>query len=445
MKRLFFSVALLASMVTSAVADELQITLDEAISIALSENPTIKIADLEVERYDYVRKTTLGSLLPQVSASGGYDQTLVSQDFAKGFSFGGDQYATLSMTGTVSLALYAPTVYRTLKMNATEAEAAVEDARSSRIELVAAVKSSFYGVLLAQRSLEVLEQSSVTSKQTVDETEMKYNNGLAAEYDLLTAQVQYNNLQPTILQTRSSVSIAKDLLKMYLSIPRDVEIEVIGELSQMQEEAILSTHNLSRDLSQNTTLRSLALTQDLLTHQLRINNSTRLPTLGAYGQVSYTGNNMESISWESLMGGTTTTTEADRSFFWQNPVYVGLSLSIPIFSGMTTSSRSRQIENQMKQMELQRTYTEQSLDVSLSTAISNIYTARETLYAQQQTVEQATKAYNISVTRYNAGAGTMLELNSAQLSLTQAELNLSQAIYDILTAKSEYDRIIGVE
>ena len=60
-------------------------------------------------------------------------------------------------------------------------------------------------------------------------------------------------------------------------------------------------------------------------------------------------------------------------------------------------------------------------------------------------VEQARKAYKISDTRYRAGAGTILELNSAQLSQTQAQLNFSQAIYDYLSAKAEYDRIVGKE
>ena len=78
-------------------------------------------------------------------------------------------------------------------------------------------------------------------------------------------------------------------------------------------------------------------------------------------------------------------------------------------------------------------------------ALSDLLTARGTMYAQELTVEQARKAYKISDTRYRAGAGTILELNSAQLSQTQAQLNFSQAIYDYLSAKAEYDRIVGRE
>jgi|GEM_PF-2892239 len=81
----------------------------------------------------------------------------------------------------------------------------------------------------------------------------------------------------------------------------------------------------------------------------------------------------------------------------------------------------------------------------ITRALNDLLTARETMYAQELTVEQACKAYKISDTRYRAGAGTILELNSAQLSQTQAQLNFSQAIYDYLSAKAEYDRIVGRE
>ncbi len=83
--------------------------------------------------------------------------------------------------------------------------------------------------------------------------------------------------------------------------------------------------------------------------------------------------------------------------------------------------------------------------MQVRSALNDLVTARETMFAQERTVEQARKAYGISDTRYRAGAGTILELNSAQLAQTQAQLNFSQAIYDYLMAKAEYDRIVGRE
>ncbi len=437
MKHLITTVTLLFVGAVSTQA-QMKLSVDEAVSIALSENPTIKIAELEVARYDYVHKTTMGSLLPQVSASGDFTRTLKNQSMAEGFTLGANQYNTLSASLEASLALYAPTLYRTMKMNKIEAEAAVESARASKIDLVAAVKQSFYNILLAQKSLEVMMESYDTAKQTADETKIKFDNGLASEYDLLTAQVQQSNLEPTIIQLRNSIGIATDLLKMYLSIPDDISVTVTGELTAMKDEVLRNFTTMTNDISQNSTLKSLALQSDILSQSKKVSNASRLPTLAAWGSYTYTGNNMGSFS----MTGEDTSSSSN-SYFWQSPAYVGLSLSIPIFSGLSNTYRARQISNQIDQLELQRLYTQESIKVSVNTAISDLITAREQMLAQEVVVEQATKAYSISDVRYKAGAGTILELNSAILALTQAELNYSQAIYDLLVARSEYDKIIG--
>ena len=108
-------------------------------------------------------------------------------------------------------------------------------------------------------------------------------------------------------------------------------------------------------------------------------------------------------------------------------------------------NRSRELKNQLAQIGEQRDYLRRQIDVQVRSALNDLVTARETMFAQERTVEQARKAYGISDTRYRAGAGTILELNSAQLAQTQAQLNFSQAIYDYLMAKAEYDRIVGRE
>ena len=416
-------------------AAQMRLTLGEAVDLALSENPTIKVAELEIARFDYVKRQTWGNLLPQLSASGSYQRSIVKSEMRGGISFGADN--TFAVQGDLSLPLFAPQIYRTMKLNDTQMAAAVEAARGSRITLVAEVKKAFYNILLAEQSLEVLRESQATVQRTVDDTKLQYDNGLASEYDLLTAQVQLSNLHPTILQTETSVKLAKLLLKMYLSIPEDIEIEVEGELDGMRDQVLAGTDGLTADVTENSDLRTLELQQELLQRQLKVANANRLPTLGAFGSATYTGNDMEPFMGMGSTDG--------AKFFWTHPITVGVQLSVPIFAGLTKMNKSREIKNQIKQISLQRTYAEQQINVQMQSALNDLLTAREKMFAQEQTVAQARKAYSISDTRYRAGAGTILELNSAQLAQTQAQLNYSQAIYDYLSAKAEYDRIAGKE
>ena len=451
MKRLFLIIAFWAAGVAGASA-QMRLTLPQALDLALSENPTVKVAEMEVQRYDYVKRQTWGNLLPQISASGSYTRSIVKSEMRGGISFGADN--TFAVQGDLSLPLFAPSVYRTLKMNDAQMATAVEAARASRIDLTAEVKKAFYNILLAEQSLAVLRESEATVQRTVDDTQVQYKHGLASEYDLLTAQVQLSNLKPTILQTENSIKLAKLMLKMYLSIPEDVEIEVVGELDALRDDVLAGTDGLTTDVTDNSDLRSLELQEEVLRRSLKAANAGRMPTLAAFGSASYTGNDMEPFNF----GGAAATD--DSRYFWTHPISVGLQLSVPIFSGLTKMNRSRELKNQISPQNVRKrpvlVYGRDSviavdaedcarIDVQVRSALNDLLTARETMYAQKLTVEQACKAYKISDTRYRAGAGTILELNSAQLSQTQAQLNCSQAIYDYLSAKAEYDRIVGRE
>ena len=434
-----------AQELSSATAEQgqLNLSLDEAIEIALSDNPTIKVANLEIERYDYVRKQAVATLYPQVDASAQYSLALRRQEMTEGFSFGGKN--TFNVAGTVSLPLFVPSVYRQIKMTRTQMEGAVESARASRIDLVAAVRSAYYNVLLAEQSLEVLNEAVSTTQRVVDNTEDLFKNGLAAEYDLITAQVQLSNLKPQVLQAKSAIDITKLQLKMYLSIPENVEIEVKGTLDDFRERVLLG-EDYSMDISENTTLRTLDIQRELLEHQEKLIQTTRMPTIAAFGQISYIG--QERVDLSGLMGGAMggAAQPANQSkFWWQYPINVGAQISIPIFAGLKKSNQLREVRNQMRQLELQRQYAEDGVRLQVEQSINTLLTARETMLSNELTVEQAEKAYNISLTRYNAGAGTILELNSSQLALTQAQLSYSQSIYDYLSAYAQYEKALGVE
>lgn len=437
MKRCLTAFVLAVASVFGAAA-QMRLSLDAAIELALSENPTIRIAEMEVARYDYVKRQTWGTLLPQVALNGQINHTFIKQNMSKGFSLGGDQYTTISGAVEATMPLFAPAVYRTLKMNDTQMAAAVEAARASRVDLVAEVRKAFYNILLAEQSLAVLLESQATVQRTVDDTELQYRNGLMSEYDLLTAQVQLSNLKPTIIQTENSIAVAKRLLKMYLSIPETVDIEVEGHLDALRDAVLEGTDGLSTDVSENTDLRALELQEELLFRQLRVENAGRWPTVGLFGNFTLSGNNMGSFNFQDM-------SVVQDGYYWQNPLYAGVQLSVPLFAGLTKMNRSRELKNQLAQIGEQRDYLRRQIDVQVRSALNDLVTARETMFAQERTVEQARKAYGISDTRYRAGAGTILELNSAQLAQTQAQLNFSQAIYDYLMAKAEYDRIVGRE
>lgn len=448
MKRIIVCLAAMLSVGIVASAQQFELSLEKALEIALSDNPTIQVAELEIERQDWVRKQTIGSLLPNVSVQSQYSYSIVKQEMAKGLSFGADN--TINNTASLSLPLYAPTVYETLKMNRTQMEQAVESARSSKINLTNEVKKGYYNILLAEQSLSVLKESEKSIAETVANTEKMYQQGLASEYDLLSAQVQLSNLRPNIVQTENSIKATKLLFKMYLGLPADSDFVLEGSLDDFADEVALSIIPTdSVDLSNNTDLRSLEFQRKLLEHQLRMTNASRLPTVAAFSTFMYSGNdnsmNFGEIIGGSMggMGGGSSAPTTKKEWWWQKPLSAGISISIPLFSGGRNLNKAHEIRNTLHQLSLQRDYLAQSVNVQVESAFNNILTAKEKMTSNEITVRQASKAYEIAQVRYNAGTGTILELNSSELSLTQAKLNYSQAIYDFLAARADYEKIIG--
>lgn len=469
---------------TPTPSASLTLTLDQALEIALNDNPMIRVADLEIQRQDYVRKETVGNLLPSLSASGSYSYAAIKQTMSRsGLTFGADN--TVALGADLSVPLFVPAVYASIKMNRTQMEEAVESARASRLSLVNEVRKAFYNLLLLDESLEVLRESEALSQKTVDDTQRKVDAELASEYDLLTAQVQLSSLEPTIIQTEGAIEVAELYLHMLLSLPMEVEIELIGDLDEFagrtEENAYYST-----DISNNSDLRSLDIQARMLENQLKVVNAQRMPTIAAFGQFSLYGNDMPEINFGDagfgsmfpdidlakypdlvagvtnalgpagmadlaglmgdLMGGMgSSSSSTSHSFWWQHPLSFGVSISIPIFSGNKVNYQVRQTRIAIEQLQLQREYQEESLGMQVRTSISNLITARSKMAASRTSMAQAQKAYDITDARYGGGMGTILELNSAQLQLTQARLNYTQAVYDYLAAQADYEQIVGMD
>lgn len=441
MKKLLVMI-LLGALSFSAAEAQMTLSLDQAIEIALSDNPTIVVAGLEVERYDYVKKQTVSALYPKLDVSGQYSYALRKQEMAQGLAFGGKN--TLNATASLSLPLFVPSVYRQMKLNDTQMALAVESARASRIDMIAAVRAAYYNVLLAEQSMEVLNEAIKTTEEVVENTKNLYDAGLAAEYDYITAQVQLSNLKPQVIQAQNGIDLTKRQLKMYLSIPEETQISVVGSLDDFRDEVLLGA-DYDVDLANNTTMKTLELQSEMLEHQEKLIQTTRMPTIAAFGQISYIGQEPSTLG--GLMGGMAGGAGAasDKKLWWQYPITLGAQISIPIFSGFSKTNQLREVRNQQAQLEIQREYTERGIMLQVQASINNLLSARETMMANELTVEQAQKAYDISLSRYNAGAGTILELNSSQLTLTQAQLNYSQSIYDYLSAHAEYEKALGVD
>lgn len=105
--------------------EPLTLTLDKALEIALSDNPTIKVAEEEIALKKVANKETWQSLLPEASIGGTWNHTITAAQMNLGgqsFKMGQDDSNTVSGTLNISLPLFAPSVYKAMSMTKTDIE-----------------------------------------------------------------------------------------------------------------------------------------------------------------------------------------------------------------------------------------------------------------------------------------------------------------------------------
>ena len=411
--------------------DTLRVTLQEAVRIALSENPTIKVAGQEIKLKKEARREAYSGLFPEANLVGSYSRAIKKQSFAmagKVIEVGTDN--TYSGGLSVSLPVFAPALYKSISLTKTDVDLAVEKARSSRLDMVNQVTKAFYQLLLAQDSYEVLLKSYKQSEDNYHVVKAKYEQGSVSEYDKISAEVQMRSLKPTVVSARNGVNLATLQLKVLMGMEAEVNVAVDGnlkdyEMSMFTRQAMPRPNNLIN----NSTLKQLELNALQLKQNLKLQYTNFMPTLSASFQYMYTSMN-DNFKF--------------KEYDWRPYSTLGLNLTIPLFKG-SNFTKLKQTRIQMKQLAENRINTERQLTMQATSYLDNMAASTEQVVSNKEAVFQAEKGRTIAEKRYEVGKGTILELNSSEVALTEAKLTYNQSIYDYLVAKADLDLVMGEE
>ena len=444
------------------------ITLEQALEIALSENVSVKVADMEIKRTEYAKKGSYAALFPQIDASGAYQRTIKKQvmymDFdmsslaggATGDATGGttgegagagtgseDSSSSSSSGGgiemgrwntwsaglTASMPLVNAQLWKSLDISGLDVELAVEKARSSRLETVTQVKNSFFAILLAKEAFNVYKSVYENAVSNYERTKQKFDAEKVSEMELLRAKTTVANAIPNVYNAESSVILALWQLKAVLGVDLDMNIDVAGKLADYAEHMFYDIHQKdSVSLDRNTTMKQLAIQSEMLAETIKLQKYASLPSLAVAFNFSYNA---------------MTNDFKFSEYRWTPYSYVGLSLNIPIFAGGKRYQAVRQAKNQYEQLQLQTENTERQLKIAIRQSLNTMETNMKSYYAAQDAVASAAKGYSIAEKAYQVGRSTLIELNDAQLALTQAQLAEYQAIYNFVVAKAQLEQTLG--
>lgn len=432
-KKLLLSIAM-AFAASSLFAQQIDLTLQSAIQIALDENPTIRVAEKDIELKKVANTEAWQSLLPTLDGSVSLSHSIKVAEIKTSmgsFKMGMDGSTTAQGGITLALPLFAPAVYQNMKLTKEDILLAQEKARGSRLDLVNQVKKAYFGALLSSDSYEVMKKSYSVAKENFDVVDRKFQVGKVSEYDKISAEVQVRSMNSAMVSAETGKTLALLQLKVLMGIDPETEIAIKDSLKAYEKELTLINAEYQADeLANNSTMRQLDQNMTLLERTRKLLNTNFMPTVAMQLQGQY--QSMSNDNWNVF------------KYRYSPSLTLAFSLSVPIFHASNfTKLKSNKI--MIAQLEDTRLNTQRQLNMAAESYRQNMASNIAQVESNAEAVKQANKAVDISSKRYEVGRGTILELNQSETAQTQAELTYMQSIYDYLVNKANLDYTLGRE
>lgn len=412
----------------------LVLTLDEAVAMALRQNPFfLATQEKESQARSQVR-SAVSRFLPSLNAQGinTLDEKLFVLEFPSLVPGQPPQRISIDFTKNYqtalafSLPLFAGgRLVAGYKQANYNLQASRESVRLSEQETVFNVKSSFYGYLLAREFSAVADEALALAEKFRDNVKNLYEVGMASKFDLLRSEVQVANLKPQAIRARNSVEVAALGLKTILGITLETPVEIRGELAAPPLDAV-SEAIVEEAQAQRPELRQLDYQRRMAGEMLKIARGSMMPTIGIGGAYNLWS---DSLSF--------------RKGSWQNYYAINLSITLPIFNGFEARAQVGQSKAVIRELDWTRKGLSDAIALEVRQAVLDRNQARETLLSQGRNVEQAREAVRIAELNYAEGLATNLDVSTAQVALSQARTNYSQALYDCVISQAQLEKAVG--
>ncbi len=416
-----------------AQQDTTFLDLETSIDYAIRNNKTLKIEQLEILKKEYQLKSAKGGLMPSVKATGTYMRNI---DLPVIFMPEGSPFGTTLQIGydnsfqggaQASLVLFSSQLLSAIELSKKNLALELEKQKESELDMRYQVTKTYYGALFAKEAARVIEISYNNAVESYENISNLYQQGMASEYDKIRAKVTAENLKPSVAELNNAYEIALSMLRFLTGLEPGTVIGLKGNLDLSD----ISTSNLNAEtgIDNNPSLRQLKLQIGMIQNQVDMTRKSMYPNLAGFWNYQY-----QAQANDFKIG----------DYNWVRTQALGLSLNIPVFSGLTNKNKINELNVAVDQLNLQKDYLTDNLSVQLNNSFKTMMVAAEKIDNTKENIDLAQRGYQIAKTAYNSGTVTLLDLNASELALTQARLNYYQAIYEYELAKLEYLKLLGI-
>jgi HAE1 family hydrophobic/amphiphilic exporter-1 len=390
------------------------LTLEQSVELALTRNRDIVSAQKEVDKAKATVGAARSAAFPQLNLQADATHVKDINKAYSGESVDSEQYgvtATLSQAvstfGRVSNALRGAKIYVQLAKSKLEL---------TKQLITFQVTKSFYDVLLAQELVTVNQEALEIAISHERNAQLRFEQGVGSEFEMLRAQVRVANLQPGLIAAKDNLILAKQNFNTLLNIAPEPPIELNGKLDYSDYLPSSDTAWQVAQLSRSD-LQILNQSKQIAEVQLNYYKAGYRPNLYLVGNVS-----------DQLVKYSETPND------WVDSWYSGLSLQLPLFDGFKTAAQINNAKAGLGQAQAAYEKGLLSAQVEVKQTCLRINESRAVVSSAEAAVKLADRALAMAKISFENGRSSTLDVADAQLALTTAKTNFAQAVHDYQVA-----------
>lgn len=399
-------------------------SLAEAQAYAIDHNRTLANASIDIQKAQANKWKSIASMLPQVSASSSYSNSLGYKMDLGPMKISMTPYMTVNVSTTVAL-----NGAQIVSLGIADISRRMADITLEKTEKQIAdqVETLYFSALVTEETIRLLEENLASMQKLHAITQTSVDVGVAEQTDADQLQVQVATMESTIKTTQRSLEMIYNSLRLQLCLDEDVDIMLtqgIDDLLNMNTTSDLLATEF--DINKNYDYQLLKESTELARKQIALTGWTNGPTVSVYHQY----NARHNFSDEATMNMTP-------------PNMLGAQLNIPLFAFGKNYAAIKDAKLAYKKQLNTLEDTELALNVQYSQLLYNLRSAIEKYEIQKQNVDVAKRVFDNIAKKYEYGVASSLDVTNSGTNLIAAQSSYIQSLLEIVNAQISLEQLLN--
>jgi outer membrane protein TolC len=407
-----------------AFGQNTNLTMDEAVAIAMQNAFAVRNAEIQAQKADEQVKATRGATGPTIDVFGNYshtEQPPPDQAF-QGFTNQSDNKTIqLSIIQGVDISGIARAALKAAEFQRDALKAGLDAQLNSVRQLV---RAKFLTVLQNQELVRAAEADVAAAQVRLDKANVKYKNDAIPKFDVLRLETDLRKLQQILVDAKQNLQLSKQDLNNTLGRDVDTPFDPVPLDGLPPVEKAPEEYGVAAQVSRAEIRQALLNVKAL--EKVR-------DTEWRSGKPSFNASITHTENLDAGFG------QSDRST-------VGAAqLKVPLFDSGVTKARVQAAERDIEISKVLLEQTQLGVALEVRGALTRVASAKENYEVALSGLELAGESMRLAQLRYDEGEGLLIDLTNAQAEYTRAATAVVNAKYQYLSAYSALQKAVGLD